>query len=368
MKQKNSREYKRLPTRLRVRLLTPRQLQVRFLGWLSHFNARLTHRYQSFLMRRPHRSFRRTRRRDYVRSLKLPGYIAFSHHVTKTVLGHRRVFVWLIAFYAVASLVLGGVTNQDTYAEINNLMKESSQTMFEGGIDKLGQAGLLLIATVSNTNTSLSADQQIYLGFMGLMTWLTTVWLLRELLLNRKPKLRDGLYSAGAPIIATIAIVLVLMVQLLPVGVTALAYSGMTSVGLANEGFGAMLFWVIAAIIAALVLYWATSTLVALVIVTLPGMYPLRALRVASDLVVGRRLRILYRWLWAFGVIAIAWVVVMVPIILLEGWLKDTWKQTADIPIIPVVVAVMSAGSVVWLASYVYLLYRRVVDDDAKPA
>ena len=342
--------------------------QSRFLGWLSRFNQKLTHRYQAFLGRRPHRSFKQTRRRDYVRSLKLPGYIAFTHHVTKTILGYRRVFVWLIVFYAVVSLLLGGITNQDTYMEISDLMKESSQTMLEGGIDKLGQAGLLLLATVSGSGNTLTTDQQIYLGFMGLMTWLTTVWLLRELLLNRKPKLRDGLYSAGAPIVATIAVVLVLMVQLLPVGIVALAYSGLSSVGLASEGFGAMLFWAITVIVSTLVLYWATSTLIALVVVTLPGMYPLQALRAASDLVLGRRLRILYRWLWAIGVITVMWAVVMVPIILFDGWLKDTWQQTAEIPIAPISVALMSATSVVWFAAYVYLLYRRVVDDDAKPA
>ena len=118
----------------------------------------------------------------------------------------------------------------------------------------------------------------------------------------------------------------------------------------------------------ALVLYWITSTLIALVVVTLPGMYPFRALKAASDLVLGRRLRILYRWLWGALMLVLFWLVVMIPVILLDNWAKETWKQLAGVPIVPATVAIMSALSVVWFSAYVYLLYRKVVDDDAKPA
>lgn len=347
---------------------TLRSLRLRFLAWLSNYNTRLTHRYQAFLSRRPHRSFQRTMRRDYVRSLSLPGYIAFTHHVTRTVLGYRKVFVWLIICYALIMVALGGVTDQSAYTQISDLLKESSQTLLDGGVDQLGQAGLLLAATVWGGGGSLSPDQQVYLMFTLLMIWLTTVWLLRELLLGRRPKLRDGLYNAGAPIIATLLVALVLLVQLLPLGLMALAYSGLTSVGLATESFGAMLFWTVTAMVAALVLYWVTSTLIAMVVVTLPGMYPLRAVRIASDLVLGRRVRILYRWLWAALVLLVSWVVVMIPIILLDGWIKGIWSQLQGIPLVPFVVALLSAASTVWFAAYVYLLYRKVVDDDAKPA
>ena len=160
--------------------------------------------------------------------------------------------------------------------------------------------------------------------------------------------------------------VAVLLVQLLPIVVVGVLYAGLLSIGVVSEGFGAMLFWVGAAAVSALVLYWVTSTLIALVVVTLPGMYPFRALRAASDLVVGWRLPILYRWLWGVAVLLLAWIIIMLPIILLDGWLKDTWQQLAIVPVVPVAIAVMMAVSVVWFATYVYLLYRKVVDDHAR--
>ena len=63
-------------------------------------------------LRRPHRSFRRTRRRDYARSLQLPGYIAFTAQVMRMVRAHWRTLCLLAVFYAVLLLALGAITNQ----------------------------------------------------------------------------------------------------------------------------------------------------------------------------------------------------------------------------------------------------------------
>lgn len=330
--------------------------------------AKWRRRHQAFMARRPHRSFRRTRRRDYQRSLKLPGYHAFTLLVLAELKRHWRTFALLVAIYALLVVVLGGVTSQETYAQINDLLKQSSETLASGGWDKVGQAGLLLVATFASGPSDLSTDQQIYLAIILLFAWLSTVWLLREYKLGRKPKLRDGLYNSGAPFLSTLLVLLILVCQLLPVGIVALVYAALSSVGIVGEGFGSMLFWVIAVIVATLVLYWVTSTIIALVVVTLPGMYPLRAMKASGDLVVGRRLRIMYRILWVLGTVIIAWVVVMVPLVLLTTWLTSVWSGMASVPLMPVAAAMMSAVTVVWVSSYVYLLYRKVVDDDAAPA
>jgi hypothetical protein len=163
-------------------------------------------------------------------------------------------------------------------------------------------------------------------------------------------------------------VLFVMIVQLLPIGLVALAYAGLVSVGILDGGFASMLFWIFAGVVSLMVLYWITSTFIALVIVTLPGMYPLHALKLSSDIVIGRRLRILYRLLWGLMTMLLAWLCVMVPVILLDTLVKSAWTAVADAPFVPLVAAVMSAFTVVWFSAYVYLLYRRIVDDDAKPA
>ncbi|MBC7764782.1 hypothetical protein H7Y29_03640 [Microbacteriaceae bacterium] len=332
------------------------------------FIQRLRRRAQLFISRRPHRSFVRTRRRDYVRSLKLPGYVAFTAEVFSVLRKRKGVFIRLVLLYGLVLFALGGVTSQETYSQISTLLGNSSEGLAQNGFNSLGQAGLLLLSTYASGPGTLTTDQQIYLGFFLLLVWLTTVWMLREFLNKRTPRLRDGLYNSGSPLVSSLALCFILILQLLPIGILAIAYGGLTSVGLASEGFGAMLFWVFALFVSALVLYWATSTIIALVVVTLPGMYPLKALRVSSDLVIGRRLRILYRLLWIQVLIILAWAVLLIPLILLDSWLKSSWDVYANVPLLPIVAAFASAASAVIFASYVYLLYRKVVDDSAAPA
>lgn len=94
----------------------------------------------------------------------------------------------------------------------------------------------------------------------------------------------------------------------------------------------------------------------------------MQALRTAGDLVIGRRLRVLFRLLWLVLTLIVAWAVVMIPIILLDAWLKGAVAAISWVPLVPVMLVVMGAASVTIGATYVYLLYRRMVDDDATPA
>lgn len=325
-------------------------------------------RQAQFLARRPHRSFKMTRRRDYARSLSAPGYIAFTLQVNRTLRTHWKLFVPLIIIYSFIMVVLGAITSQDVYATINGLLSGASENIVSGGVGQLGQAALIALASFASSGTNLSAEQSVYLGFSLIFAWLATVWLLREITSGRKPKLRDGLYNSGAPILSTVGVLLVGVLQLLPIGIVMLMYAGLSAIGVLSEGFGAMLFWLFAAAVAALVLYWMTSTLIALVVVTIPGMYPLRAVRFSGDLVVGRRLRILLRLVWGLVVVLLTWALVVIGSIAIDNLIKMAFPDAADFSLVPYVVAIVSAFMVVWFAAYVYLFYRKVVDDDAKPA
>jgi hypothetical protein len=97
-------------------------------------------------------------------------------------------------------------------------------------------------------------------------------------------------------------------------------------------------------------------------------MYPMQAIKTAGDLVVGRRVRILLRIIWLLFIVALFWIVVMIPLILLDAWIKGIWSSIYWVPVIPILLLIMSSVSIVWVSSYLYLLYRKVVDDDAAPA
>lgn len=323
---------------------------------------------QSFLARRPHRSFQLTRRRDSVRSLKIEGYVAFTLYVNRMFRQHWQMFGLLIFIYALIMAILGAITTQDTYNSIDALLRGAAGDFFGKGIGQIGQAGLVALSAFATSAGNLQPDEHVYLILSLILAWLSTVWLLREIMLGRKPKLRDGLYNSGAPLLSTLGVVVVLVVQMVPIGLIVLAYAALSSVGFIEDGFGSMLFWLIAATITALVLYWVTSTIIALVVVTLPGVYPLRAVKLAGDLVVGRRLRVMYRLLWGITAVALTWIGVLIITILVDNWLKILLPGIAWLPIVPYVGALATAYAVVWYAMYAYLFYRKIVDDNAKPA
>jgi hypothetical protein len=332
----------------------------------ARFVNALKKRQQAFLARRPHRSFRRTRRRDYVVSTGLSGYVAFTRQVGRVLRANTTLFFLVVVTFSLISLALAGITSQETYKQAQELLNESKGEIFQGTIGKIGEAGLLLLSGFTGGSSNLSSEQQIYLGLTLLLTWLASIWLLREVLAGRKPRFRDGLYSSGAPIVSTTLIVLVMLIQLIPVGVVSLVYAALAGVGIVSGGFGAMIFAVIAILVVTLVLYWMVPSFIALVIVTLPGMYPFAALRAAGDLVVGRRLAILYRILWLLMLIVIGWLVVMVPLVILDGWLKTLWQWYESVPIVPVLVTTASTATLVWSSAYIYMLYRKLVDYGAE--
>lgn len=336
-------------------------------GRFKTFIAARKKSIDDFMSRRPHRSFRMTRRRDYARALDIPGYIAFTHSVNKTVWGFRKLFIPLAIIYIVLYAILVGVGSQDTYSSLSGTLQESTDQVFQGDISAVGQAGIMLLAIVSSgTSVQATEAQQIFSIFIFVLIWLTTVWLLRNALAGHKVKLRDGLYNSGAPIFATVVLLLIVALQAVPVAVAAIGYTAAESSGLLAGGAATMMFWIGAGLLVILSLYWITSSLLAMIIVTLPGIYPMRALKAAGDIVLGRRTRILLRWLWMILMVLLSWVVVMIPIILIDMWIKELWPAIEWVPIVPSVIVILGAFSTIWVSSYIYLLYRKVVDSGSK--
>lgn len=326
-------------------------------------------RATQLLKRRPHRSFQRTRRRDYARSLKLPGYWAFTNSVRKILWDNKRIFLLLVLIYAVLSAALVGLVSQDAYNELSDTLAEFNNELFQGDLGKLGQAGLLLTAgMVGALNETPTDAQTIFAALLALMVWLTTVWLLRAIMSGHRPRLRDGLYNGGAPLFSSVLIALLILVQLVPIALAGIAFWAAESTGLLVGGVESMLFWVVAGLLALLSVYWITSSALALVVVTLPGMYPMQAIKTAGDLVIGRRVRILLRLIWICLLFIVAWAAIMIPIVLFDTWLKSMWQAVEWLPVVPVALLVMGSLTIVTMAAYVYMLYRRIVDDDASPA
>ena len=338
----------------------------------SRLNVSLTRfitALDSFKSRRPHRSFKRTRRRDYVRSLELPGYFAFTRNVFTLIRGNLSLFVRLTVLSAILGITLVGVASQSTYSELSKLIdtQDWSNTSVGWSVATQGVA-LLFLGFTGGFNAQLTDIQQVYAVIVFLLTWLTTVWLLRSLFADHKPKLRDAVYNAGAPIVSTGMIMLIMFIQFVPAIIGGVLFSAAYSSGLLESGVISMLAGIGLVLLCILSVYWAVATFFALIIVTLPGMYPWQAIRSAGDIVVGRRLRLLLRIVWMLAGNALALVIVMLPLVLIDRWIKGLLPVIEPVPVVPVTVSLIGSAIVVWSATYIYALYRKVVEDDASPA
>jgi hypothetical protein len=277
--------------------------------------------------------------------------------------------IGLVIGYGLATALFVGLSSQDAYSQLSQLLDQTSDDIFSEGWGALGQAGLLILSGLSGSLTpQLTEAQQIFATIILLLTWLTTVWLLRATFAGQKPRLRDGLYNAGAPIVPTALISLILLIQLLPATVGIILLNSAASTNLLESGFMAMIISIGVTVLVVLTAYWIVATMFALVVITLPGMYPFRALRVAGDMVVGRRIRLMLRIGWMLLGNLLAWVAVVLPVILLDRALLSTIPVVQLVPFVPIVIALVSAAIVVWSATYMYVLYRKVVEDDASPA
>lgn len=319
--------------------------------------------------RRPHKSFKMTKRRDFKRSLKLPGFLNFTTEVSLLVYKNLNVFLPIMIIYAGLALIFGAATDQEAYNRIFELMKSIRATEAGEVVNDVSEAFLLGFSVLgSGGSLNISETQQLFMGLTAILMWLTVVWLLREIYAGRKPKVRDGLYNSGAPIFSTFLLLLLIIIQILPLGLLGVVYVALSGIGMITYGFSSMIFFSVVVVALGIVLHWITTSMMALIVVTLPGMYPGHALRAAADLISGRRFRIMLRLVWMILCVIVAWFLLLVPVIVLDGYLRSSFVWMSYIPLVPTVALLLSAGVIVWTCSYIYVLYRKVVADNDPPA
>ncbi|MBQ3436652.1 hypothetical protein IJG26_01710 [Candidatus Saccharibacteria bacterium] len=307
----------------------------------------------------PHKSFRRSYREDYVRETNVPGIMYHILNTFRMIFKNWKLFLPLIIIAVVLNVVLVGIMSESSYKEFQTILDETSEEVTGGDIGNVAKAGLLLISTVTTGGLSgESSEASIVFGvIIFLIIWLTTIFLLRHILAGHKVKLRDGLYNAMTPLISTFIVFIVAVIQCIPLMILVVVYSAAVQTDFLTMPFYALLFFVFAALMIVLSGYLLSSSLMALIAVSAPGLYPMRALHVASDLMIGRRVKFIIRLIALFLTMIIVWVIVMIPLIVFDLWMK-TFEWTAGIPFVPICMTIMTCFTAVYVTTYLYTYYR----------
>lgn len=357
-KQPKSKRIVNKPTKqkfLRRMELSFKKLQTR---WRDFWSQRV----------RLHKSFKRSYREDYVRETNTPGLLAHAITTFQFVFKHWKTFLPFVAILAVMYVLLVGLLSEDLYTQFQDSIDESSAELAGGKIGNFAKAGLLLLSTITTggLSTSMGEAQTIFMLLLFLIIWLVTIYLVRHFLAGGKPKLRDGLYNALSPFISTLLVFAVIFIQAIPIMLVIITYSAAVMTGFLNTPFYALIYFIFAALMILISAYLLSSSLMALVVVTTPGTYPLQALASASDLMAGRRMKFIIRTIYLLIVAALIYVVIMTPIILLDLWIKGMWEWVFGIPIVPFCLLILTCFIFIYATVYIYRYYRWLLDYQEK--
>ena len=182
--------------------------------------------------------------------------------------------------------------------------------------------------------------------------------------------MRDGFYSALSPLVSTLVVGLIIFLEAVPIMLTIIVFQVALTTEFLSTPFYALLFFMFAALMITLSLYLLSSSFFAIIVVSAPGLYPLTAVRMAKNLIMGRRLRFLIRVFYLVIIVALLYLLLLMPAIILDGALKSqfAWLTDSKIPFVAIIQLTITVFIFIYLSIYFYLFYRALLDynDDAK--
>ena len=313
-----------------------------------------------------HKSFRRSYREDYKRDLEVPGLLAHAIATLRVIFKNWKIFLCLLILTIILNILFVGLMNEATYRQFQEVLDQTNYELAGGRISNVLKATLLLISTI--TTGGLSGDSSesavVFSFLIFLLVWLCTIYIVRHRFAKHDIKLRDALYNSMTPLASTAVVFMIILIQCIPLLILLIVYSTAVATDFLATPFYALIFFIFAAAMVLLSGYLLSSSIIALVAVSAPGLYPLHAVNTASDLMAGRRVRFIIRLIFLFLSLLFIWVIVVIPLILLDFWLKASFEWLAGFPFIPLVLLIMTCFTMFYLTIYLYLYYRWMLNYD----
>ena len=314
-----------------------------------------------------HKSFKRSYREDYKRDLEVPGMMYHILNSFRLILKNWKIFLPLVVVMVIATILFVGLMSESTYQEFQTVLDKTAQETGVGDIGAFTKSGLLLISTVftGGLSNNANAGAWVFVALIFLIIWLITIFILRHRMAGHEMGLRDAMYNSMSPLLSTFVVLIVAVIQCIPVMILVIAYSAAVETHFLDTPFYALLFLAFAALMILLSGYLLSSTIMALVAVTAPGLYPMEALKTANEVMASRRIRFILRMISLIITLVVLWALIMMPLIMFDLFMKQ-FEWTRGIPFIPVCLVTMTCFTAIYTATYFYTYYRWVLQFDVK--
>lgn len=299
----------------------------------------------------PHRSFRLTGKHIKPRHARpLTSAWRLLLESWKFILANKKVLLGLIAIYIVISWLAIGIASQSDYADYRDVVDQVSA----GDTSSLETVGTLLLSSLSGTYiSSVSELQQFVATLCSFLFLLIIIWAVRNISGGQKVTLREALYNGPAPFVSSLTVTSILLLQMVPGALGVLVLTLANGRDFTDAGVIAMAFAGAAILLIALSLYWVVGTLLGAVIVTLPNMYPIAALSLAKQLVLGRRFAVFTRVFVLVLFCILVWSLILAPVIAIDARFK-----LAYLPLVPITLQILGGFTLLVSSVYTYKLYR----------
>jgi hypothetical protein len=265
------------------------------------------------------------------------------HHLYR----NKKLFLGILAIYGVLYILF--IKGLGTNFQLGSL-RENLQDTFGGSLGALGTGVALYGLLLGSAGNASSEVAGAYQTALVIIVSLALIWALRQTYAqNTKVRIRDSFYKSMYPLVPFILVALVIMLQFLPALIVSSLYSVVQSNGLAVSGVEQTVAAIVLAGGLLLSLYFVSSSLFALYIVTLPDGTPLSALRAAKKLVRFRRAAIIRKVLFLPIILLLFSAVILIPLIIFLAPAAEVLFMTFTILALGVV------------HTYFYTLYRSLL-------
>lgn len=288
-------------------------------------------------------SFRLSKRIKPASIKPLPSIFVLVKQTLLHIWQHKLTFGGILLVYVVLSLLF--VKALTSSVDVTTLRNQYAEVLGLSGVVLNGA----LVADVTSSGAS-SDIGSLYQTIIVLITILASIWLFRQTSASDKTlQIREPFYQGMTPLIPFLMILFVVGLQLLPMIGGISLFSTVQNNGLAVTALETVLWALIAICLAMLTFYLLSSSLFALIIVTLPEMRPMTALRSARKLVAFRRFEVM-RKMFGAAIMSIVFYFGMLLLVV------------STVPILAEWLALLMGGLlIIFLPGFGYKLYRALL-------
>ncbi len=256
---------------------------------------------------------------------------------------NKKLFLGIMLLYTLLYVALVRtpfMTDAKTIiTTVRAVLGEESSTTLKGNLATLGAV----------LSTSSTGENAIVVSLATLLMSLVYIWAIRQRVNGQVIRVRDAYFQSMTPLLSFVLVLLVISVQLIPLGMASFVYTTARGNNLFTSGLEDLTFFIITLLLGLLSLYWITSSVIALYAASLPGIYPLQALNIAKKLTKFQRFTVFKRIMALPVTLGVAYIAVLLLIIRFAPYFILYVTEGYQIVILPLVHA------------YLYKLYRSLI-------